>query len=257
MIQTLMAGTPCVSTHIGIEGLNVDVGDHVLVADDPSEFAAAVERLLTDGKLWARLARKGRRAIQGDHSREAVADRFRDALSEIGERPPKQVVPVEVSRDVYESRLRYQDNQRIASRLRDRLADFVPADATLLVASGGSEELLRLGPFSSWHFPRAEDGSVAENPGNGTALTAATQALMAEGATHLLFPQHGRWWLEYYQEFDQFLRRDHTVAFEVLPSTVPPFSGERPVVGRRIHGVDERHQSDSALLRTRPTTPTS
>jgi Glycosyltransferase WbsX/Glycosyl transferases group 1 len=227
MIQTLMAGTPCVSTHIGIEGLNVEIGEHVLIADEPTEFAEAVERLLTDSKLWARLARRGRRAIQGDHSREAVALRFRDALTDIGQRPPRQVVPDEVTRDVYESRLRYQDNQRIASRLRDRLADFVPDDATVLIASGGSEELLRLGSFASWHFPRAEDGSVAENPGNGTALRAATQALTAEGATHLLFPQHGRWWLEYYPEFDEFLRRDHTVVFDEESGILFALSGRQ------------------------------
>src|SRR6185436_3655362 len=59
LIQSLMAGTPAVSTPVGVEGLPLDDGEHVLVARDPARFAEAIGRLLTDRELWQRLASQG------------------------------------------------------------------------------------------------------------------------------------------------------------------------------------------------------
>ena len=112
------------------------------------------------------------------------------------DRPAKGPLLREVPRAIYESRLMYQDNQRCAANLRERLAGMLPANAIVLVASGGSEELLRLGDFTSWHFPRTEDGSPAPNPGNAPALMATVGHLQVRGATHLLFPKRARWWLD-------------------------------------------------------------
>jgi glycosyltransferase involved in cell wall biosynthesis len=83
LIQALLVGTPTVTTSIGAEGLNVRDGEHVLVADSPAEFAASVERLVTDIDLWERLARKGRELILQEHGREAVRTRFWDVLSKV------------------------------------------------------------------------------------------------------------------------------------------------------------------------------
>jgi polysaccharide biosynthesis protein PslH len=44
-----------VSTTLGAEGLEAEGGVHLLLADDPEEFAAATERLLGDPSLRARL----------------------------------------------------------------------------------------------------------------------------------------------------------------------------------------------------------
>ncbi len=214
MIQTLIAGTPCVSTSVGIEGLALHDDKHLLVADDPDAFAAAIERLLTDDKLWQRLARDGRKPVEAIHGRAAVADRFAAVLAEVLDRAAKGPLLREVPRAIYESRLMYQDNQRCAASLRERLAGMVPADAIVLVASGGSEELLRLGDFTSWHFPRTEDGSPAPNPGNAPALIATVGHLQILGATHLLFPKRARWWLDLYPPFAEHLRARHTVVWD-------------------------------------------
>ena len=55
VLQALAAGTPTVTTSVGAEGLEIRDGKHALIADDPAAFAAAVERLLHDPELWARL----------------------------------------------------------------------------------------------------------------------------------------------------------------------------------------------------------
>ena len=214
MIQTLMAGTPCVTTSVGIEGLDVRPGKDVLVADDADAFVANIERLVADDRLWKRLAREGRKSVQAIHGRVEVAARFHQAMSDVLDRPPKGPRLNEISRAIYDSRLVYQDNQRSAGRLRELLAEHVPASAVVLVASGGSPEMLRLGDFTSWHFPRADDGSLAPNPGNAPALIATVGHLQHQGATHLLFPKRARWWLDLYPAFEAFLRGRQRVVVE-------------------------------------------
>ncbi|RIK44329.1 MAG: hypothetical protein DCC58_08440 [Chloroflexi bacterium] len=60
VLEALALGLPVVSTTVGIDGLDVRHGEHLLVADDPLEFAAAVQRLLESPELRARLGAAGR-----------------------------------------------------------------------------------------------------------------------------------------------------------------------------------------------------
>jgi O-antigen biosynthesis protein len=55
--QAMAIGLPVVTTSIGAEGLGVRDGQHLLVRDDASTFADAVERLCFDEILWRRLSR--------------------------------------------------------------------------------------------------------------------------------------------------------------------------------------------------------
>jgi glycosyltransferase involved in cell wall biosynthesis len=57
-------GLPVVSTSIGCAGLDVEDGVHVLIRDDPDEFAAALLRLLTDLVLWDKLRLAARRLVE-------------------------------------------------------------------------------------------------------------------------------------------------------------------------------------------------
>ena len=51
IIEALAYGMPVVTTSKGAEGLAVVHGEHVLIADDPHDFAAATVRLLRDSEL--------------------------------------------------------------------------------------------------------------------------------------------------------------------------------------------------------------
>ncbi|HEY8292968.1 MAG TPA: glycosyltransferase, partial [Thermomicrobiales bacterium] len=88
LIQALTAGTPSVSTSIGIEGLDLHDGEQVLVADDPATFARAMTRLLEDATLWQRLAMQGYTHIAATHGRAAVRERFWSVIAEACERAP-------------------------------------------------------------------------------------------------------------------------------------------------------------------------
>jgi GT2 family glycosyltransferase/glycosyltransferase involved in cell wall biosynthesis len=81
LIQAAMTGTPSVSTGIGVEGLPLVDGEHVLVSDDPAAFAGHITRLVEDEGLWNRLADAGRRAALAAHGREVVRARFNTVVA--------------------------------------------------------------------------------------------------------------------------------------------------------------------------------
>lgn len=83
LIQALMAGTPSVSTNIGIEGLGLADDQHVLVADDAHTFATAIERLLRAPELWRRLAQAGRELAVERHGEAAVRVAFLTAVERV------------------------------------------------------------------------------------------------------------------------------------------------------------------------------
>lgn len=55
ILESFAHRVPVVSTTLGAEGLDVEDGVHLLLADDPEEFAAATVRLLRDPGLRVRL----------------------------------------------------------------------------------------------------------------------------------------------------------------------------------------------------------
>jgi glycosyltransferase involved in cell wall biosynthesis len=67
ILEAWAAGRAVVSTTLGAEGLGARDGEHMLLADDPDDFADAVLRLWNDPSLRARL---------GDAGRNHYEDRF-------------------------------------------------------------------------------------------------------------------------------------------------------------------------------------
>jgi len=55
ILESFAHRVPVVSTSVGAEGLDVEDGVHLLLADDPEDFAAATARLLRDTQLRVRL----------------------------------------------------------------------------------------------------------------------------------------------------------------------------------------------------------
>jgi glycosyltransferase involved in cell wall biosynthesis len=64
ILEAWAAGRAVVSTTLGAEGLDARDGEHLLLADDPDDFADAVVRLLNDSPLRARLGDAGRALYQ-------------------------------------------------------------------------------------------------------------------------------------------------------------------------------------------------
>lgn len=64
ILNALAQGIPIVSTSIGCEGIRVEHGKHILIADTPSDFAHAVCRVLDDKDLAIELVRNGRTLVE-------------------------------------------------------------------------------------------------------------------------------------------------------------------------------------------------
>jgi glycosyltransferase involved in cell wall biosynthesis len=60
-------GLPVVSTTIGAEGIKVDPGEDILVADTAQSFAQAVIQVLKDPILAQHLAQNGRRTVTKEY----------------------------------------------------------------------------------------------------------------------------------------------------------------------------------------------
>ncbi len=72
ILDALAMGKPVVSTSVGGEGLRVKNDEHLLVADNPKDFAAAVCRLLGDEGDRRRLGKAGRALVEKEYNWEVI-----------------------------------------------------------------------------------------------------------------------------------------------------------------------------------------
>lgn len=69
ILEAFAAGVPVVATPIGAEGLAVQDGEHLLLADDSNDFATACRRIQGDSLLGARLAANALDRVRESYSR--------------------------------------------------------------------------------------------------------------------------------------------------------------------------------------------
>jgi hypothetical protein len=110
---------------------------------------------------------------------------------------------------------RHRDYSEVVARLRRAVEHYVPAGAIVLVASKGDAALVTFDQRVGWHFPQDEDGKYAGfHPADSTDATLRLDALRRRGATYLSIPSTGRWWLDYYPQFNEHLQNDGVVIFD-------------------------------------------
>lgn len=83
-LKILEAGAmakPMVSTTLGAEGLELQDGEEIVIADEPRAFAAAVAALLADGARREQLGRAARLAVEKRNSLPVFQTSLREALS--------------------------------------------------------------------------------------------------------------------------------------------------------------------------------
>jgi glycosyltransferase involved in cell wall biosynthesis len=68
ILDAMAMGLPVVSTALGCEGLDVADDTHLLIRDDPSDFASAVVEVLTDEARWRTLRKNGMRLVRERYS---------------------------------------------------------------------------------------------------------------------------------------------------------------------------------------------
>lgn len=63
ILEAIAAGVPVISTTLGAEGLGVQNGENILIADDTSEFVEAIVKVLENESLRQRLINAGRALV--------------------------------------------------------------------------------------------------------------------------------------------------------------------------------------------------
>jgi polysaccharide biosynthesis protein PslH len=72
IVEALAKGKPVISSRLGAEGLDVVHDEHLLLADEPADFADQVERVLSNSDLAARLGASGRRLMEDRYSWQSI-----------------------------------------------------------------------------------------------------------------------------------------------------------------------------------------
>lgn len=106
LLNALAMGCAVVSTTAGAEGMDVRHEEHLLIADGPGEFAAAIGRLLDDPTLRARLGTAGQAFVRDHYDWAGIVKRVvagYDAAFALRNDPPRAPAPAAAGRAATES----------------------------------------------------------------------------------------------------------------------------------------------------------
>jgi polysaccharide biosynthesis protein PslH len=87
--EALAMEKPTISTTVGAEGLNIDNGEDILLADTPSDFATAVVRVLQEPAFAQQLGSKGAQTVRARYSWNKVAAEFDSICNSINHKDTK------------------------------------------------------------------------------------------------------------------------------------------------------------------------
>ncbi len=73
VLEAMITGTPVVATTLAAEGLDLENGSNVLIADTSSALAAATVRLLKDAQLQQKLGRAGQTIVRQGYSWDTIS----------------------------------------------------------------------------------------------------------------------------------------------------------------------------------------
>jgi glycosyltransferase involved in cell wall biosynthesis len=90
ILEAMATGTPVVTTSAGNYGVGGISGEHLYVADNPSEFAKRVVELLR-GENWDQFSTKGRRFVCDNFSEERSGAKFESILVEVAREVASQI----------------------------------------------------------------------------------------------------------------------------------------------------------------------
>ncbi len=84
ILEAFACQTPVVSTALGAEGLAVEHGQHLLLADDPTSFAGAILSLLADRSLGGRLVGPAYDLVRREYDLSSAERQIQAVLTRLG-----------------------------------------------------------------------------------------------------------------------------------------------------------------------------
>ncbi len=86
VLESMALGKPIIATSAVAAGLRVVHDEHLLVADAPADFAAAVMEALRDRTLRERIGMRARRYVEAEHEWQPLLDRMTGLIESVGAR---------------------------------------------------------------------------------------------------------------------------------------------------------------------------
>jgi glycosyltransferase involved in cell wall biosynthesis len=83
ILESMAVGTPVITTELGLSGLDVKKDTDLLVADDASGLAEKGSYLLTDEKLYTKLALSGRKQIEDKYDWSKIAKNLEEIYQDV------------------------------------------------------------------------------------------------------------------------------------------------------------------------------
>jgi glycosyltransferase involved in cell wall biosynthesis len=83
ILEAMVMAKPVVATSLGIQGAGVRHGEHLLVADSPSEFAQCIDRLFADPHLRRKLAVQGQALVKEEYDWSRAAAQMEEIYGQL------------------------------------------------------------------------------------------------------------------------------------------------------------------------------
>lgn len=83
IVTSLSFGVPCVATPIAAEGMGLEHGKEILIADTESKFAEYIIRAYQDRALWYQLSDNGTKAVREKFSIESAQKKWQEIFEEL------------------------------------------------------------------------------------------------------------------------------------------------------------------------------
>ena len=83
ILEAMSMGNPVVSTQIGVQGIEAVDGEHLLVADEPTQFAEAVDKLLVNAELFEKMRHAARRLVEARYDWHVIGDTMNQAIENL------------------------------------------------------------------------------------------------------------------------------------------------------------------------------
>jgi tetratricopeptide (TPR) repeat protein len=80
ILHSMAMGLPVISTSLGCEGLEVIDGVHLLIRDNPEEFAEAVLQVNSDRQLWEKLRENGRKLVAEKYDWQNIFSQYEQEI---------------------------------------------------------------------------------------------------------------------------------------------------------------------------------
>jgi hypothetical protein len=103
------------------------------------------------------------------------------------------------------------ERRESAAAMQELVEEFVPDGEQVLVVSRGDASLLDIGRPAG-HFPQTAAGEyLGHHPASSAEAIEQLEQLRSGGATFVVFPRTGLWWLEHYRGLLDHLERTSTL----------------------------------------------